>query len=234
MAVFMMISTPYHWPYKVKIASIRLWSCRSDNGPAIQNPMSGFTYRITKREIMAKGWSNLTRLEILRTDSQGHTLILEREVADHGHGASVLPYDKARGTVLLVRQWRAGAAFGGHDGWLLEACAGLLDADDPEACVRREALEEIGTALRNIRPVLTIFASPGAFSERISLFLADYAPEDRVQSGGGLASEHEDIEIIEMELTKALALVANGGIVDAKTIILLQHLQMELRSLFTD
>ncbi len=183
---------------------------------------------------MAKGWSNLTRLVVTRTGPAGETLILDREVADHGNGASVLPYDHHRGTVLLVRQWRAGAAFGGHDPWLLEACAGLLDADRPEDCVRREALEEIGTALRNIRHVMTIFASPGAFSERISLFLADYRPEDRIQPGGGLAAEHEDIEVVELPLAEALVLIATGGIVDAKTIILLQHLEKKVQSRFAD
>ena len=183
---------------------------------------------------MAKGWSNLTRLIVTRTGPNGAALNLEREVADHGDGATVLPYDTTRGTVLLVRQWRAGAAFGGHDPWLLEACAGLLDADHPEDCVRREALEEIGTALRNIRHIMTIFASPGAFSERISLFLADYTPADRIQPGGGLANEHEDIEIVEMPLTEATSHIATGGIVDAKTIILLQHLEKKVQSRFAD
>ncbi len=190
--------------------------------------MGKFTYRITKREFMAKGWSSLSKLEVEATGQDGAITTLLREVADHGDGAAVLPYDKARGTVLLVRQWRAGVAFGGHEPWLIEACAGLLDADNPQDCVRREALEELGTQIRNIRHVSDCFTSPGAVSERISLFTADYALADRIHPGGGLDAEHEDIEVIERPLAEALSQIKSGGIVDAKTIILLQHLKLEM------
>jgi GDP-mannose pyrophosphatase NudK len=189
--------------------------------------MGKFTYRIIRREIMAKGWSSLTRLEVEAKDADGEIKILPREVADHGDGAAVLPFDKTRATVLLVRQWRAGPAFGGHEPWLIEACAGLLDADHPEECVRREALEELGTKVRNIRHVCDCHSSPGAVSERISLFVADYVAADRIHPGGGLDAEHEDIEVIEMALAEALHQIKSGGIVDAKTIILLQHLHLE-------
>src|SRR3982751_38638 len=110
--------------------------------------MAKFTYRILKRELMAKGWSTLTRLMVEAKGEDGSIRLLPREVSDHGDGASVLPVDSERGLVLLVRQWRAGAAFGGHDPWIIEACAGLLDGDAPEACVRREAMEEMGVAIR--------------------------------------------------------------------------------------
>jgi nudix-type nucleoside diphosphatase (YffH/AdpP family) len=185
--------------------------------------MEKSTYRIIATEIMAKGWSQLVRLKVDAAQRGRATVVLNREVADHGHGAAILPIDWARCTVLLVRQWRAGAAFSGHDGWLVEACAGLLDADDPARCAKREAFEEMGVEVRNVLHVCDCFASPGAFSEKLSLFIADYSPEDRTQSGGGLASEHEDIEVLEMPLRQAHALIGTGGIQDAKTIILLQH-----------
>ena len=177
---------------------------------------------------MAKGWSSLTGLDVEARDANGITKILPREVADHGDGAAVLPVDRARGLVLLVRQWRTGAAFNGaHDGWLIEACAGLLDGNNPSDCARREAHEELGVNIRNVRLVADCFSSPGAVSERLVLFAADYAQADRVHDGGGLDDEHEDIEVIEMPLVDAFALIAKGGIMDAKTIILLQHAMME-------
>ena len=185
--------------------------------------MSIGTYKITTRNLMAKGWSSLWQIKVDARLRNGTQVELDREVADHGHGAAILPIDQQRGTVLLVRQWRAGAAFTGHQGWLIEACAGLLDADDPMGCARREAFEELGTNVHNIKHLCDCFSSPGAVSEKISLFIADYQVADRVNPGGGLDAEHEDIEVIEMPLQDAYGLIANGGIMDAKTIILLQH-----------
>lgn len=176
---------------------------------------------------MAKGWSSLSRLTIEAAISDGRKMELIREVADHGHGAAILPIDLVHGTCLLVRQWRAGAAFTGHNGFLIEACAGLLDADDPEGCVRREALEELGTHVHDIRHVCECFSSPGALSEKISLFTGHYAAGDRVSDGGGLLEEGEDIEVIEMPIDEAFDLIASAGIIDAKTIILLQHVKLQ-------
>ncbi len=185
--------------------------------------MTQSTYKITSKTLMAKGWSSLWQMKVNAKLRNGTHVELDREVADHGHGASILPIDKERGTVLLVRQWRAGAAFTGHDGWLIETCAGLLDADDTAGCARREAFEELGVNVHNIKHLGDCFSTPGAVSERISLFVADYSLADRVNEGGGLASEHEDIEVLEMPLLEAYGLISSGGIVDAKTIILLQH-----------
>jgi nudix-type nucleoside diphosphatase (YffH/AdpP family) len=201
--------------FKVKIVSIPASSYeeRMDKG----------IYRIISSETMAKGWSSLSRLIVAGTRLDGRKVELTREVADHGHGAAILPIDPTRGTCLLVRQWRAGAASAGHDGWLIEACAGLLDADHPEECVRREALEELGTRLHDIKHLLDCFTSPGAVSERLSLFMGRYSVDDRLHDGGGLHHEDEDIEVLEMPLKEAFGLIASGGIVDAKTIILLQH-----------
>lgn len=188
--------------------------------------MAKFTYRIATRELMAKGWSTLTRMMVEATDKAGKVHLLNREVSDHGHGASVLAVDRQRGLVLLVKQWRAGAAFGGFDPWVIEACAGLLDADDPEGCVRREAVEELGVKIRNVCHIVDCFSSPGALSERISLFVADYDEASRVHEGGGLDQEHEDIEVIEIPIAEAFALMEKGHITDLKTIMLLQHLKL--------
>ena len=191
--------------------------------------MTKSSYRIDSKEIMARGWSSLWRLNVSGLRHDGRPVALIREVADHGHGAAVLPVDRQRGTCLLVRQWRAGAAFSGHDGWLIEACAGLLDGQDPQACVAREALEELGTRLHDITLVYDCFSSPGALSERLSLYTGHYSPEDRVHDGGGLQSEDEDIEVLELNLNDAFGLIATGKIQDAKTIILLQHAMLHMR-----
>jgi nudix-type nucleoside diphosphatase (YffH/AdpP family) len=181
------------------------------------------SYRIISSEIMAKGWSSLSRLIVHGTRRDGRKVELLREVADHGHGAAILPIDPTRGTCLLVRQWRAGAAATGHEGWLIEACAGLLDADHPEECVRREALEELGTRVHDIAHVCDCFSSPGAVAEKLSLFMGRYGAGDRLHDGGGLHAEDEDIEVLELPLKEAFAMIASGDIQDAKTIILLQH-----------
>lgn len=190
--------------------------------------MTKSSFNITSKTLMAKGWSSLWQMKVDARLSDGTHVELDREVADHGHGASILPIDRERGTVLLVRQWRAGAAFTGHNGWLIETCAGLLDADDPVGCARREAYEELGTNVQNIKHLCDCFSTPGAVSERISLFVADYNLADRVTAGGGLAHEHEDIEVIEMPLLAAYDLIASGDILDAKTIILLQYAVLSL------
>ena len=136
--------------------------------------------------------------------------------------------DRARGTVLLVKQFRMpvylnplpGAA---ERGMLIEVCAGLLDDNDAETAIRKEAEEELGYRLRSVRRVFDAYMSPGSVSERLSLFVAEYSPADRISAGGGAADEGEDIEVLEMPLREALALVDGGTIMDAKTVMLLQH-----------
>jgi nudix-type nucleoside diphosphatase (YffH/AdpP family) len=186
-----------------------------------------YSVRVLKDELLASFWSKVRKLTISYTRRDGREETLLREVSDHGHAAAVLAIDRARRTVLLVKQMRIAAWAAGYPEPLLEACAGLLDGDDPEECARREGEEELGYRLRNLRPVATCFASPGALTERMSLFLADYDPADRVGNGGGVVSEGEDIEVIEMGFDQAYAMIAAGGIADAKTVILLQAAKLE-------
>lgn len=181
------------------------------------------SYTILTSRLVAKLWSSVYEITLRHRRRDGCEETLLREVVDHGGAAAVLPIDPARGTCLLVRQMRMGAFFAGHQEPLLEACAGLLDGDTPEACVHKEGLEELGYRLHDLCFVADVFASPGAHTERIALYTARYGVTDRLQEGGGLAHEGEDIEIIEMPLRQAHGLIASGGIVDAKTVILLQH-----------
>lgn len=145
-----------------------------------------------------------------------------RESYDIGDGAAVLPIDRTRGQVLLIRQFRWPAYEWGYRRLLIEAVAGKLDGDDPETCVRKEAVEEAGVEISDLRLVTHCFMSAGAVKERLSLFLASYDAGAPRGKGGGHAQEGEDIETLEIPLDAALAMVASGEIIDAKTIILLQ------------
>ncbi len=183
--------------------------------------------RIRSVEVLADDWAVLkkTVLDYRRRDGSWETQT--RLTFDRGDGAVILPYDSKRDTVLLVRQFRFPAYVTGHPEPLLEACAGMLDADDPETAIRREAEEELGYRLGHVRHLYTAYTSPGSLTERLSCFTADYSPADRISDGGGHPDEGEDIEVIEMPLDDALAATRDGRIVDAKTIMLLQHLKLE-------
>jgi nudix-type nucleoside diphosphatase (YffH/AdpP family) len=180
--------------------------------------------KIESEEVLHRGWASLTRYKVEVRRRGRAAKHLDRLVEDHGNSAAVLPYDAARGTVLLSRQFRLAAHLNGHSGWLIEACAGMIGAGESgaEAAVR-EAREELGVALGDIAHVCDVFVSPGVSKERASLFLASYAPTDRVGEGGG-TDEGEDIEVLEITLADAGKGVADGAIVDAKTIILIQAL----------
>jgi nudix-type nucleoside diphosphatase (YffH/AdpP family) len=146
----------------------------------------------------------------------------ERESYDVGDGAAVLPMDRTRALVLLIRQFRWPAFEHGYRDLLIEAIAGKLDGDDPEHCVVREAMEEAGLRISNLRRVFHCFMSPGAMKERLSLFVADYDSTAPRAVGGGNEQEGEDIGIVELPLASALEMVTRGEIIDAKTILLLQ------------
>lgn len=151
----------------------------------------------------------------------------QRESYDMGDGAAVLPLDPVRGLVLLVRQFRWPVFEWGHRQMLIEAIAGKLDGDDPATCVAREAMEEAGAVIRDPRLVAHCFMSPGAVTERLSLFLAEYDAGLPRAAGGGHESEGEDIEVLEVPLEEALRMAATGEICDAKTVLLLQALALQ-------
>ncbi len=182
--------------------------------------------RIRSEEVLSDDWALLkkTVFDYRRRDGDWETQT--RQTYDRGDGAVILPFDPERRTVLLVRQFRFPAYVTGHQEPLIEACAGLLDADDPETCIRKEAEEELGYRLRGVKHLFTPYMSPGSLTERLSFFVADYTPADRISEGGGAADEGEDIEVLEMTLDDAVAGITDGRIIDAKTIILLQHLKL--------
>ncbi|WP_439616993.1 NUDIX domain-containing protein [Shinella sp.] len=183
--------------------------------------------RIVDQQTVWKRFIHLRTLVIEQTRADGRVERLDREVHDHGPAASVLLVDPARQSLILVRQFRPGAFFGGHaDGFLLEVPAGLLDDDAPEEAVAREAMEETGYAVRDVRHLFDIYSSPGTLTERVGCFVARIDATKRDGKGGGVDGEGEDIEIVEMPIDEAYGLIATGGIQDAKTIVLLQWLML--------
>lgn len=175
-------------------------------------------------------WATLKRVtfDYRRHDGTWETQV--RQTYDRGDGAVILPYNPDRGTVLLTRQFRIPAYVTGHIEPLIEAAAGLLDADDPETAIKREAEEELGYRFSSVTPVFKVYMSPGSVTEQLSFFTARYSPADKVSAGGGHAGEGEDIEVLEVPLTDALRMVTDGVIVDAKTIMLIQHLLLTERT----
>jgi nudix-type nucleoside diphosphatase (YffH/AdpP family) len=160
--------------------------------------------------------------------SNGEWQTLERETYDRGNAAALLLYNLAQRSVLLVRQFRYAAYVNGYDGLLIEAVAGVLDDETPEARVRAEAEEETGYRLGEIKKVFEAFMSPGSVTEKLHFFVADYQPGMRIGNGGGIASEGEDIEVLELAIDQAMNMIADGRIADAKTIMLLQYAAMNI------
>jgi nudix-type nucleoside diphosphatase (YffH/AdpP family) len=180
--------------------------------------------RVKLRElnILSENHYTLRRADFDFRRNDGAWQSQQRESYDIGDAAAVLPMDGARGKVLLIRQFRWPVFESGCRELLVEAVAGKLDGDDPQTCIAREAMEEAGVTISNLRLVSHCFVSPGAVKERLSLFLADYDASAPRAAGGGHAQEGEDIEVLEMPLDDALAMIASGEIIDIKTIALLQ------------
>ena len=180
--------------------------------------------RIVEQRVLADDWFVLKKTSFDYRHSNGQWQRLQRETYDRGDGATLLLFNRARGTVVLTRQFRFPAyANGLPDGMLVEACAGLLDNEDPSSAIRREAHEETGVVVRTPRKVFEAYMSPGSVTERIYFFVGEYQPKHKVSAGGGDATEGEDIETLEITLDQAMEMVETGQICDGKTILLLMH-----------
>jgi nudix-type nucleoside diphosphatase (YffH/AdpP family) len=184
--------------------------------------------RIVGEHILSDDYYTLKKVKYEQQRRDGSWQQQEREVYDAASGAAVLLYNRERRTVVLTRQFRLGAYLNGGDGFLLEAAAGVLEGADPADRVKREAREETGYEIERVEPVMQLFPSPGSLTERIHLFTAEYDPARRCGPGGGKAEEGEDIEVVEMDFDDALALIETGGINDAKTVLLLLHLERKV------
>lgn len=184
--------------------------------------------RITAEETLSDNWYVLKKYSFDLQRRDGSWQSQTREVYDRGNGATILLYNLERRTVVLTRQFRMPAFVNDHTGYLIEAAAGLLDNASPEQRIRLEAEEETGYVVRSVRKIFDAFMSPGSVTERIHFFVGEYQADDRVSDGGGLQEEGEDIEVLELSFENAIAMVERGEIVDGKTIMLLQYLELRL------
>jgi nudix-type nucleoside diphosphatase (YffH/AdpP family) len=180
--------------------------------------------RIVEERVLSDDWYILKKTTFDYRCRDGEWRRQSRETYDRGNGAVLLLFNVERDSVVLTRQFRFPAYVNGcSEGLLIEACAGLLDGEDPHSCIRREAQEETGFVVRAPRKIFEAYMSPGSVTEKLYFFVAEYEPDDRVSAGGGDAAEGEDIEVIEMPLATAMQKIAAGTIQDGKTIMLLQY-----------
>lgn len=183
--------------------------------------------KILQTTILSDNWYTLRKIEFDYLTRSGHWQRQSREAYDRGNGATILLYNKEKQTVLLTRQFRMPTYLNGNsDGMLIEACAGLLDQDHPEDCIRRETEEETGYVVKEVRKLFEAYMSPGSVTEILHFFAAEYWPDMKQSEGGGVAADNEEIEVLEYPLAAALEMVRTGEIRDAKTIILLQYAQL--------
>lgn len=179
---------------------------------------------VIKDKILSDNYFILRNITYDLTQRNGDVVQHKREVYDRGNGATVLLYNRQKQSVVLVRQFRVATWVNGNlDGMLIETCAGLLDDDEPEACIRKEAIEETGYQVSNVRKVFQLYMSPGGVTEIVHFFIAEYDERLRQNNGGGV--EDEDIDVLELPFAQAIEMIRSGEICDGKTVILLQYLQ---------
>lgn len=179
---------------------------------------------VIKNKILSENYFVLRNITYDLTQRDGQVVQHKREVYDRGNGATVLLYNSQKQSVVLVRQFRIATWVNGNpDGMLIETCAGLLDDDEPEDCIRKEAIEETGYQVKNVRKVFQLYMSPGGVTEIVHFFIAEYDDSLRENAGGGV--EDEAIDVLELPFSQALEMIRRGEICDGKTVILLQYLQ---------
>ncbi len=178
-------------------------------------------------EVLSKNWYTLNKIDFDYQLKNGEWVRQSRESYDRGNGACILLYNTHKKTVVLIKQFRMPSYVNGNrTGMMIEVCAGLLDGDDPETCIIKETEEETGYKIKNVKKVFESYMSPGAVTEIIHFFVAEYDEQMKVSEGGGLDIEHEDIEVLEYDFETAVQMVRNGEIKDAKTIMLIQFAQI--------
>lgn len=184
--------------------------------------------RIKDERVLSDEYYLLKSVSLDYRRSDGEWQAQNREVFDRGNAATLLPYNRATRSVVLVRQFRLPPFLNGHDDLMIEAAAGMLDDETPENRIRAEAEEETGYRLHHVEKIFEAFMSPGSVTEKLHFFVAEYDASMRVGDGGGLAHEGEDIEVLELSIDDALAMITDGRIVDAKTIMLLQYAALHI------
>lgn len=200
-----------------------MWNWKPEN-----NLMRTMTNRVSniKIETLSKQWATLEKVTFDYQLKDGSWVEQTRESYNRGDGAVILLFNKENRTVILTKQFRIPTLLNGNEsGFVIEACAGMLDKDNPEECIIREVEEETGYRIPKVEKVFELYSTPGAVTEKLYYFIGEYQESMKVGSGGGLESENEDIEVMELPFQKAIKMIYSGEIEDAKTVILLQYLQ---------
>jgi len=184
--------------------------------------------KINKTEVLSNNWYTLRKITFDIQQKDGSWITQSREAYDRGNGAVILLYNVANKTVILTEQFRMPTYHNGNPtGMLIEACAGLLDQDNAEDCIKRETEEETGFRITEVKKIYEAYMSPGSVTEILYFFVAEYDKSQQVSEGGGVEGEHENIEVLELPFAKALDMIETGEIRDAKTIMLLQYVQLK-------
>jgi len=185
------------------------------------------TIKNLSKKLLSDSWYTLNKYTFDFQRANGQWEQHQREVYDRGNGATVLLYNATKQKVVLTRQFRLPTYLNGNmNGLLIETCAGLLDGDEPETCIKKEIEEETGYRVKMVKKIFQAYMSPGAVTEIIHFFIAEYSSQMKISEGGGLAHEQENIEVLELDFEAAYQMIATGDIVDAKTIMLLQYAKL--------
>lgn len=183
--------------------------------------------KIVDTKVLSDNWYVLRKITYEYTKNDGTKLTQSREAYDRGNGATILLYNKTQKTVILTRQFRLPTFVNGNEtGLLIEACAGLLDKDNAEDCIRRETEEETGYKITDVKKIFEAYMSPGSVTEILFFFIAEYSKEMKVNEGGGVELEEENIEVLELDIDEAMKMIESGEIKDGKTIMLLQYIKL--------
>jgi nudix-type nucleoside diphosphatase (YffH/AdpP family) len=183
--------------------------------------------KIVDSQILSDNWYILKKITYTYKKEDGSVKRQIREAYDRGNGATILLYNKDNKTVILTRQFRLPSYINGNEtGMLIESCAGLLDEDNPEDCIRKETEEETGYKIKDVRRIFDVYMSPGAVTELLYFFVAEYSPSQKKGKGGGAEHEEENIEVLEIHIDDAMKMIDSGEIKDGKTIILLQYVKL--------
>jgi len=183
--------------------------------------------KILNTEILSENWYTLKKITYEYLKKNGSIQIQDREAYDRGNGATILLHNKECRTVVLTRQFRLPTFVNGNEtGMLIEACAGLLDKDNAEDCIKRETEEETGYKVKDVKKIFEAYMSPGSVTEILYFFIAEYSNAMKVSDGGGVEHEEENIEVLEINIDTAMKMIATGEIKDGKTIMLLQHIKL--------
>ena len=184
--------------------------------------------KILKDEVLSDNWYVLRKLTFQHRLQDGSWVQQVREAYDRGNGATILLYNKVQKKVILTRQFRLPTFINGNpEGTLIEACAGLLDKENPEECIRRETEEETGYKITDVKKIFELYMSPGSVTEILYFFVAEYSKDMKVNEGGGADHEQENIEVLEVSFEDGLRMINTGEIKDAKTVILLQYCRLQ-------